>query len=72
MAGGFICNLVLGIFDFRHKTPRKIHFDSRIAGQAWPKGPDFSEQKKPILHSFPKLIQFLLRHERRMFTYLTI
>jgi len=25
MAGGFICNLVLGICDFRHKTPRQSH-----------------------------------------------
>ena len=25
MAGGFICNLVLGIYDFRHKNSRQSH-----------------------------------------------
>ena len=34
MAGGFICNLVLGICVFRHKTPRQ----SRRT-LTWPKGP---------------------------------
>jgi hypothetical protein len=37
----FICNLVLGICDFRHKTPRQ----SRRT-LTWPKGPDFSGQNK--------------------------
>jgi hypothetical protein len=37
----FICNLVLGICDFRHQTPRQ----SRIS-LTWPKGPGFSRQNK--------------------------
>jgi hypothetical protein len=49
MAGGFICNLparrsfggVLGICDFRHKTPRQSHLSL-----TWPKGPGFSGQNK--------------------------
>jgi len=43
MAGGFICNLVLGICDFRHKTPRQSHLISDLA-----KGPGFSGQNKNI------------------------
>jgi hypothetical protein len=35
----FICNLVLGICDFRHKTPRQ----SQIS-LTWPKGPGFLGQ----------------------------
>jgi hypothetical protein len=26
VAGGFICKLVLGICDFRHKPPRQSHY----------------------------------------------
>jgi hypothetical protein len=37
----FICNLVLGICDFRHKTPRQ----SQIS-LTWPRGPDFSGLNK--------------------------
>jgi len=37
----FICNLVLGICDFRHKTPRQ----SQIS-LTWPEGPGFSELNK--------------------------
>jgi hypothetical protein len=39
----FICNLVLGICDFRHKTPRQSP-----RPLTWPKGPGFSEQNKGI------------------------
>jgi len=41
MAGGLICNLVLGICDFRHKTPRQSHLSL-----TWPKGPGFQCKKK--------------------------
>ena len=34
MAGGFIWDLVLGICDFKHKTPRQSHLSL-----TWPKGP---------------------------------
>jgi hypothetical protein len=37
----FICNLVLGICDLRHKTPRQNHLSL-----TWPKGPGFSGQNK--------------------------
>jgi hypothetical protein len=37
----FICNLVLGICDFRHKTPRQGHLSL-----TWPKEPGFSGQNK--------------------------
>jgi hypothetical protein len=37
----FICNLELGICDFRHKTPRQ----SQIS-LTWPKGPSFSGLNK--------------------------
>jgi hypothetical protein len=37
----FICNLVLGICDLRHQTPRQ----SRRT-LAWPKGPGFLGQNK--------------------------
>ncbi|MDX2496609.1 MAG: hypothetical protein QNL11_01755, partial [Desulfobacterales bacterium] len=48
MAGGFICNLVLGICDFRHKTPRQGHYlsDSSNTGQAWHRGLGFSKLNK--------------------------
>jgi hypothetical protein len=41
MAGGFICNLELGICDLRHQTPR---LSRRTL--TWPKGPGFSGQNK--------------------------
>ncbi|OEU69039.1 MAG: hypothetical protein BA867_10340 [Desulfobacterales bacterium S5133MH16] len=37
----FICNLVLGICDLRHQTPRQSW-----KTLAWPKGPGFSWQNK--------------------------
>jgi len=37
----FICNLVLGIYDFRHKTPR--HSQTSLT---WPKGPGFQISNK--------------------------
>jgi len=37
----FICNLVLGICDFRHKTPRQRHLSLN-----WPKGPGFQCKNK--------------------------
>ena len=48
LAGGFICNLVLGICDFRHKTPRQGHYlsDSSNTGQAWHRELGFSKLNK--------------------------
>ncbi len=40
----FICNLVLEIWNFIHKTPRQSHLSL-----TWPKGPSFSGQNKIIL-----------------------
>jgi hypothetical protein len=39
----FIWNLVLGICDFRHKTPRQSQ-----TSPTRPKGPNFSEQNKHL------------------------
>ncbi len=43
----FICNLVLGICDFIHKTPRQSHLSL-----TWPKGPGFSRQNKIMFFMF--------------------
>jgi hypothetical protein len=45
----FICNLVLGICDLRHQTPRQ----SRRT-LTWPKGPGFSGQNKIACLPYPE------------------
>jgi len=51
----FICNLVLGICDFKHKTPGQSQ-----TSHTWPKRPGFSGQNKdPGLEKRDRDLQYL-------------